>query len=532
MGRKCPGRKCQAAKVARKCPILAGPKNVRVANVRAANVRDANKDFRVFGVGSNVGRLDHLFGQKLGTAPIDDQMHPIAWPNDGHRRRNERFNGGRQENVRLYAQMHEQQSGQVREVAQATTLKGRLAMILGDGEGADVHFLVGEGAEKELIAAHKVLLIPASEVFRAMFRFDQQNSNFGSVDNPVEVPDVEAAAFKVMLRFIYTDGLSGLNGDNAMAVLYAARKYGIDALADPCLQFPISTLRNVFLAYALATLLQLENFCPIQSDSLIRSDDFLQIDQKTLCEILERDQLQICGEISIWKAALRWADCQCLQNGHECSAENRRAALGPALFQIRFPLFQPTKFSEIIVPSGILTMEEFVGVYQFYCHPNFQGLFPLQFPCHGRVSDRHHATIVLHIEKFSEFAREIVGSERSSDAAFVGGMPWKIRATIKMAKQSTGKCLDLYLWCCATSVEEGEGDENWSRKCSAIFRIIGQGNGTEDFTRKFDDQIFNSEICNLGWSEFVTLSKLMDSSKGLYDQKADKVALAIDVTVK
>ncbi|KAL3089423.1 hypothetical protein niasHT_027793 [Heterodera trifolii] len=77
-----------------------------------------------------------------------------------------------------------------------------------------------------------------------MFRFDEKNSNFGGVENPVEVPDVEAAAFKVMLRFIYTDGLSGLNGDNAMAVLYAARKYGIDALADPCLQFPISTQQN------------------------------------------------------------------------------------------------------------------------------------------------------------------------------------------------------------------------------------------------------------------------------------------------
>ncbi|KAL3089422.1 hypothetical protein niasHT_027792 [Heterodera trifolii] len=405
------------------------------------------------------------------------------------------------------------------------------------GRDCSVYFPDDPWFVNALIAAHKAVLIPASEVFEAMFRFDEKNSNFGGVENPVEVPDVEAAAFKVMLRFIYTDGLSGLNGDNAMAVLYAARKYGIDALADPCLQFPISTLRNVFLAYALATLLQLEDFAhkclayiDKNADSLIRSDDFLQVDQKTLCEILERDQLQICGEISIWKAALRWADCQCLQNGHECSAENRRAALGPALFQIRFPLFQPTKFSEIIVPSGILTMEEELGIYQFYCHPNFQGLFQLQFPCHGRASDRHHVTFVLDIEKFSEFAREIVGSERSSEAAFVGGMPWKIRATIKMAKQGTGKCLDLYLWCCATSVEEG--DENWSRKCSAIFRIVGQGNGTEDFARKFDGQICNSEICNLGWSEFVTLSKLMDSSKGLYDQKADKVALAIDVTVK
>ncbi|KAL3070973.1 hypothetical protein niasHS_016171 [Heterodera schachtii] len=36
------------------------------------------------------------------------------------------------------------------------------------------------------------------------------------------IPDVEVAAFKVMLSFIYTEELSELNGDNAMAVLYAA----------------------------------------------------------------------------------------------------------------------------------------------------------------------------------------------------------------------------------------------------------------------------------------------------------------------
>ncbi|KAI3419352.1 hypothetical protein GPALN_006597 [Globodera pallida] len=38
---------------------------------------------------------------------------------------------------------------------------------------------------------------------------------------PVEVPDVEVGAFKAMLNFIYADDVSGLNGDNAIAVLYA-----------------------------------------------------------------------------------------------------------------------------------------------------------------------------------------------------------------------------------------------------------------------------------------------------------------------
>ncbi|KAL3077454.1 hypothetical protein niasHT_033992 [Heterodera trifolii] len=100
--------------------------------------------------------------------------------------------------------------------------------------------------------AHKIILVSASEVFEAMFRFDSQN---GKVEN---VPDVEAAAFKVMLSFIYADDLSELSGDNAMAVLCAADKYGIEGLVSHCVQIPIQNLPNVFLAHAKARLFSLE----------------------------------------------------------------------------------------------------------------------------------------------------------------------------------------------------------------------------------------------------------------------------------
>uniref|UniRef100_A0A914H782 BTB domain-containing protein n=1 Tax=Globodera rostochiensis TaxID=31243 RepID=A0A914H782_GLORO len=44
---------------------------------------------------------------------------------------------------------------------------------------------------------------------------------FSEEIKPVEVSDVESGAFKAMLAFIYADDLSGLNGDNAISVLYA-----------------------------------------------------------------------------------------------------------------------------------------------------------------------------------------------------------------------------------------------------------------------------------------------------------------------
>uniref|UniRef100_A0A914I1H1 BTB domain-containing protein n=1 Tax=Globodera rostochiensis TaxID=31243 RepID=A0A914I1H1_GLORO len=107
---------------------------------------------------------------------------------------------------------------------------------------------------------------------------------------PVEVPDVEVDAFKAMLACIYAKDLSGLDGDNAISVLYAANKYNLPKLAR-------------FFG-----------------------------EEKLLREILDSDKLIINDELTIWNAALRWADEKCRQNRKEPSAANRRAMLGPAPF--------------------------------------------------------------------------------------------------------------------------------------------------------------------------------------------------------
>ncbi|KAL3094397.1 hypothetical protein niasHS_004299 [Heterodera schachtii] len=145
------------------------------------------------------------------------------------------------------------------------------------------------------------------------------------------------------------------------------------------------------------------------------------------------------------------------------------------------------------------------------------------------ISDpnKSNGTLSMEIEKLSEFAREIIRSQRKSETLYIKGMPWKIWADIRTKNESTDeKWLGFYLSC-----DSSEKDGNWSRKCSATLRIVSQKSDVEDFKREFDrTYIFNNNSNNWGFLNFISFAELMDPSKGLYNKDEDKVTLAIDFT--
>ncbi|KAL3091779.1 hypothetical protein niasHS_004495 [Heterodera schachtii] len=293
------------------------------------------------------------------------------------------------------------------------------------------------------------------------------------------VPDVEAVAFKVMLSFIYTDDLSGLNGDNSMAMLYAAKKYNIPALVTATLQIPFSEMRNIFLAYAQALLFDLEGFAndclayiDKNADTLFKTNEFLQIDQKLLFGILAQEE-----------------------------------------------------FTKDIVPSGVLTKDEVIDVLQYNCHNRIS----VQFPSDVRILTER--TILMDIETVSEYVRaEIISSAFSSLTVQIKRLPWKIWAQIKRKSESSDKnekWLGIYLLCDAS-----EEDPSWSCKCSATFRIISQKNVAENSIGTLCDHVFDNKSKYLGFENFISYAALLEPSNGFYNREKDKVTLTIDVSVK
>ncbi|KAL3096552.1 hypothetical protein niasHT_025074 [Heterodera trifolii] len=291
------------------------------------------------------------------------------------------------------------------------------------------------------------------------------------------------------------------------------------------------------------------------------------------------------SEIEIWNTALRWADEKCLQKGIECSAENRREILGPALFNIRFPLIPKEDFTKGVVSTDVLTTEEVDSIYQHYFHSELSDdpeTIKSKFPTQQRYKYEHtiemeiekvsefaleeelmdpnkgfynkdedkvklaidvivdepktekfitdpnksNGTLLMEIEKLSEFAREIEWSERKSEAFHIKGMPWKIWAHIRTKNEITEKWLGFSLLC-----DDSEEDGNWSRECSDTFRIVSQKNDVDDFKKECNEtDVFNKETISLGFENFISFAELMDPNKGLYNKAEDKITLAIDLT--
>lgn len=69
--------------------------------------------------------------------------------------------------------------------------------------------------------AHKAILASGSDVFEKMFQYRVAQNR--DPNEPIEEPDIEPEAFRMMLGYIYTEDPEGLSWTNLFDVLKAGK---------------------------------------------------------------------------------------------------------------------------------------------------------------------------------------------------------------------------------------------------------------------------------------------------------------------
>ena len=229
---------------------------------------------------------------------------------------------------------------------------------------SDVSFTCGES--RRIFHAHKYVLATSSAVFFAMFYGEILPKKF-----PIRIEDAEEESFKEFLRFLYTDDCK-ITAENAIGVLYLAKKYLISPLAEKCCQILEASIRpeNVFVVLAQAIQFdekELEEkswqIVSNKTQECLNSEAFCDIRLHTLNALLKKKILSVT-EVELFKAVLKWTDSECARQGINIEEDKtaRRRILGDSVYEIRFLAMSQENILKDVSPTEILTDAEIVCI--------------------------------------------------------------------------------------------------------------------------------------------------------------------------
>lgn len=264
----------------------------------------------------------------------------------------------------------------------ATVRERNAAMFLNEWL-ADVYFIVGTENDREHIPAHSYVLSIASSTFSAMFHggFEKKTE--------IEIPDVEPIAFKVLLKYLYTDEID-IKPEYALSILYASKKYFIVYLSRAVITFLEANLNaeNVCLLLSQITLFEEEELIKrcwevvdANAECVFRSEGFLEIDFNLFEQIISRETL-IAHERTVFEAAVKWAKAECTRRQLEPNVRNIRYVLGDAFYHIRFPAMTISEFANGAAKSDLLTCQEINNIFLHFAAEEKPHLpFPTESRC-------------------------------------------------------------------------------------------------------------------------------------------------------
>jgi hypothetical protein len=233
---------------------------------------------------------------------------------------------------------------------------------------SDVSFACGESSH--LLHAHKYVLATSSAVFYAMFY-----GNLAQGESTIRITDADEEAFKEFLRFLYTDDCE-ITAENAMVVMYLAKKYLILSLAEKCCEVLVTSIEpeNVFLVLEQAVQFDesdLEAKCwdIVSRNTLecMNSEAFCNIGSTTLSTLLKSETFAI-AEVDLFTAVLKWVDNECAKQSINVEEDKmaRRRILGDIVYEIHFLEMSLENFAKHVPAVGLLTEAEIISIFQAF----------------------------------------------------------------------------------------------------------------------------------------------------------------------
>ena len=229
---------------------------------------------------------------------------------------------------------------------------------------SDVSFTCGES--RRIFHAHKYVLATSSAVFFAMFYGELPPKEF-----PIRIEDAEEESFKEFLRFLYTDDCK-ITAENAIRVLYLAKKYLISSLAEKCCQILEASIEpeNAFVVLEQAIQFdekELEemswDIVSKKTQECLNSEAFCDIGLHTLNALLKKERLAVKG-VELFKAVLKWTDNECARQGINIEKDEtaRRRILGDCVYELPFLEMSHENILKDVSPTGILADTEIVCI--------------------------------------------------------------------------------------------------------------------------------------------------------------------------
>ena len=241
---------------------------------------------------------------------------------------------------------------------------------------SDVSFTCGESSR--IFHAHKYVLATSSAVFFAMFY-----GNLAEKESPIHLEDTDDESFNEFLRFLYTDDCK-ISAENAIGVMYLAKKYLISSLAEKCSNVLQANINpgNVFIVLEQAMQFdekKLEEKCwgivSKETQKCLNSEAFCNIELRTLNTLLKKSALKI-NEVDLFKAVLKWVDRECVRRGINIEEDKtlRRRVLEDSVYDIYFLEMSLEDFTNHVSSTGILTEMEIIGIVQNFGELQVGGL--------------------------------------------------------------------------------------------------------------------------------------------------------------